>query len=123
MNINSPIDIHKHLNTRIFLDQEHLICFSIQAHRSLITQHLVHIGTETHLLVDLQKLFLTPILVKADSIIIAHNHPNGVVYPSQADIETTLRIKKTGKLLNIPLLDHIIFTKELFYSFSENNLI
>jgi DNA repair protein RadC len=58
----------------------------------------------------------------SDSIIIAHNHPSGDITPSDADIKLTQTLLKAGKLLLIPLLDHIIFTDrdKRFFSFQVN---
>ena len=55
----------------------------------------------------------------ASGIIIAHNHPSGNLQPSQADIQITNKIKEIVKLLDSTLLDHIILTKESYYSFQD----
>jgi DNA repair protein RadC len=56
------------------------------------------------------------------SILVAHNHPTGEVTPSEADSKTTKRLHEAGELLQIPLLDHIIFTAKngQFFSFKDN---
>ena len=59
----------------------------------------------------------------ASGIIIAHNHPSGNLQPSQADIQITNKIKEIVKLLDSTLLDHIILTKESYYSFSDEGKI
>ena len=50
--------------------------------------------------------------VGASGILLAHNHPAGTLKPSEADWNMTLRLHKIGKLLNIPLLDHIIICRD-----------
>jgi DNA repair protein RadC len=57
-----------------------------------------------------KKVFAAAILSGATSIILAHNHPAGANYPSEADWRITNQIKDCGKLLELPLLDHIIIT-------------
>ena len=64
-------------------------------------------------------IFREAILRNAASIIITHNHPSGSASPSQADMDTTRTVADAGRLIGIPLLDHII-TGNGFYSFKEN---
>jgi len=53
----------------------------------------------------------------ASSLILVHNHPSGNLKPSQADLQMTQKMKEAGKFLEIPVLDHVIFTDNGFYSF------
>ena len=57
------------------------------------------------------------------SMIIAHNHPSGNLKPSRADEEMTLKIKEASKFMDIRLLDHVIVTKEGYYSFADEGLL
>ncbi len=57
------------------------------------------------------------------NIIIAHNHPSGNLRPSQADESLTQKIKGAGLLLDIKLLDHLIYTDEGYYSFSDEGML
>ncbi len=68
---------------------------------------------------DLKLIFSVALKSLASAIIIAHNHPSGNLQPSEDDLRLTQKIKKAGNHLEIPLLDHIILTKESFYSFTE----
>lgn len=66
-------------------------------------------------------IFQRALLVNAYSIIVAHNHPNGEVKPSKGDIRITQRLAEAGKLMEIELIDHLIFGEEgKYYSFLEN---
>jgi DNA repair protein RadC len=56
---------------------------------------------------------------RACAVIVAHNHPSGQVLPSPEDVDITRRLKATADLVGINLLDHIIFSGERFYSFSQ----
>lgn len=53
------------------------------------------------------------------SIILCHNHPSGSEKPSQADINMTENLKDACKLMDIPLLDHIIVGQNRYYSFAD----
>jgi DNA repair protein RadC len=59
----------------------------------------------------------------ACSIIVAHNHPSGSLSPSPADKEITKRIRETGKLLEINLIDHIIVGQDGYFSFADEGLL
>lgn len=60
---------------------------------------------------------------RAKSVIFAHNHPSGNLKPSRSDIEITREMKETLKLAEIRLLDHIIVSRESYFSFLEEGLI
>jgi DNA repair protein RadC len=60
---------------------------------------------------------------RASAIIVAHNHPSGSLQPSPEDIRITGQLTEAGKILGVPLLDHIIFTNRGYYSLAEHNEI
>src|SRR5688572_30328697 len=57
------------------------------------------------------------------SLILVHNHPSGNIKPSAADITLTKKAKEAGLLLDMPVLDHIIFTENDYYSFADEGLL
>lgn len=59
----------------------------------------------------------------ASSIVLTHNHPSGNTKPSDADISITQKVKESGKLMDITLLDHIIITDGNYFSFADEGLI
>ena len=61
--------------------------------------------------------------LKATSLILAHNHPEGIAEPSDGDIAITEEIKKALELVEISLQDHIILANNDYYSFRRNNVI
>ena len=72
---------------------------------------------------DPKLVFAAAIKANASAMILAHNHPSGQVKPSLADINLTKKIAEGGKLLEIPVLDHIIVTGEGSYSFADEGLL
>jgi DNA repair protein RadC len=74
-------------------------------------------------IVDVRLLFSTALKCLASSIIITHNHPSGKVNPSINDNAITKKIKEAGELLDITLLDHLIVSKESYFSYSESSKI
>lgn len=75
-------------------------------------------GTTSGTLVDVKLIFGAALKSNASGIIITHNHPSGNLKPSDADIELTKKIKKCADFLDITLIDHIIVTKNGYFSFS-----
>ncbi len=59
----------------------------------------------------------------ASSIILVHNHPSGNLQPSQADVQLTRKMKEAGKLLDLPVLDHVIFANQGYYSFADEGML
>lgn len=59
----------------------------------------------------------------ASSMILVHNHPSGNTTPSQADKDLTRKLRDCGKLLDVPVLDHLIFTDRTYLSFADEGLL
>lgn len=59
----------------------------------------------------------------ACAILLAHSHPSGSLKPSQVDKEMTDRLAAAGKLLDIRVLDHLIITREAYYSFADEGFL
>lgn len=71
--------------------------------------------------VDGKILFREALLLRASSIIVAHNHPSGNLAPSKLDIALTRRLRDFGKLVDITVLDHLIITDNNYFSFADSN--
>ena len=63
------------------------------------------------------------LVVGATELIIAHNHPNGIVEPSKADKQNTLKLASVCDGVGIKLVDHIIVTSKEYFSFNKNRLL
>jgi len=103
--------------------QEHLVCLTLDGANRLIEMRTITIGTLNSSLVHPREVYADAITDRAASIIISHNHPSGILRPSDHDLEITKRLIETGKILGIPLHDHIIVTKDKFFSFTDNGLL
>jgi DNA repair protein RadC len=73
--------------------------------------------------VDVKLVFSVALKCNASSLIVAHNHPSNSLKPSQADKNLTEKLKLAGNYLDIKLLDHIIVTKNDYYSFADNGIL
>jgi len=105
------------------LKKEHFITLYINARHKLIHKELISVGTLTANLVHPREVFEPAIIRVAIEIIVAHNHPSGDPAPSSADLEITKRLVEAGKILGIKVLNHIIITKENYFSFQDKGLI
>jgi DNA repair protein RadC len=76
-------------------------------------------GGVTGTVVDPKAIFQAALLTNASSIILSHNHPSGVLTPSEADIRITRKLKEAGGVLEINVLDHLILSDETYYSFAD----
>ncbi|WP_338083850.1 JAB domain-containing protein [Bullifex porci] len=70
-----------------------------------------------------REVFSDPIARRATAIILAHNHPSGILEPSREDITTTSRLAESGEILGIKVIDHLIFSTKSYYSFREHGLM
>ncbi len=70
------------------------------------------------------RIILKPALEKQSSnIILCHNHPSGILHPSQADRQITTKIKDAAKLMDISVLDHIIIGQNKYFSFADEGIL
>lgn len=72
---------------------------------------------------DPKVIFKRALDAKGCSIILVHNHPSGNLKPSEADISLTRKLKESGLLLEIPVIDHLIFTDHRYFSFADEGLL
>lgn len=89
----------------------------------VIKKEQVSMGGVSGTVADPKIIFNKAIESLASAIILIHNHPSGNLKPSQADIALTRKLKEGGKLLDIPVLDHLIFTDESYYSFADEGMM
>jgi len=108
--IDSPDEAAKQFDDMKNRKQETVAIITLDGARRLINRHIISVGTLTSSLVHPREVFYPAIEDRAASIIIAHNHPSGMLTASEQDREITKRIKDTGELLGIPLDDHLIIT-------------
>ena len=74
-------------------------------------------------LLSVREIFIEALRYQAVHIMLLHNHPSGDATPSKQDIEITEQIMQASRLLNIPLLDHIIIGDNKFTSLKEKGYL
>lgn len=70
-----------------------------------------------------RKIVEEAIRLKATSLILAHNHPDGIAAPSDDDLKITTQIKNALSLIDVTLQDHIIIANNEYYSFNRNEML
>ena len=80
-------------------------------------------GGISETIVDIRLLLKSALQCGATAMIVAHNHPSGVLKPSTSDIQLTQKIKKAGENMDIKLLDHLIISEKGYFSFADEKLL
>jgi DNA repair protein RadC len=117
--IRSPADSFRLIRHHADRRQERFLCISLNGAHEVLAVRIVTIGLVNRAIVHPREVFADPILDRASAIIVAHNHPSGEITPSSEDNEVTKRLKAASEILGLHLLDHIIFTDTLWYSYKQ----
>jgi DNA repair protein RadC len=115
-----PEDLFRNYQS-LFKDhvRERFVVFWLNCLNKIIGFEVVTEGLLNSSLVHPREVFRGAIVATSAAILIAHNHPSGNSEPSAEDIAITRQIVESGKIIGIPLHDHIIFAGESFTSFAE----
>lgn len=111
------------------LRQETLVLLLLDVRSRLIAKRIIGTGSLSRVLTHPRDIFREAMRFNAFRIILAHNHPSGDVCPSAADMEMTNAIYHAGKIMCIPLEDHVIIGHSQrkgsspYYSFRDNGML
>lgn len=105
------------------LDHEEFWVIFLKQNNSFIKMERMSSGGMTGTVADIRMIMKRALEERATSIILAHNHPSGSVEPSRADKNLTSRIKQSGKLMDIQLMDHLIISHKGYFSFADKQMI
>jgi DNA repair protein RadC len=98
--------------------QEHFLVMTLDSAHNVIRVRSVTRGLLNRTMVHPREVFRPAISDNAARVIVAHNHPSGKLEPSHEDREITRRLVEAGRIIDIPVLDHIIVSKLGFHSFA-----
>ena len=121
--IQTPEDILPYVQNYAMCAKEHFVMITLNGGHEIIKIHLISVGTVSKTIIHPREVFREAIKENASSIVICHNHPSGNCVPSDEDIETTKFLIKASNLIGIPILDHIIFDCDSYYSFLEHDFL
>jgi DNA repair protein RadC len=117
--VESPNDIHELLKViygQLPDDQEHLVMLVMNVSNAVSGYKVLSSGSQTMGPADAKIVFRNALMLGAAKIVLAHNHPSGTLKPSQHDIEFTNKMIEVGRLMDLPLVDHVIYTTGGYFS-------
>lgn len=122
--ITSSKDVYELMKPEL-LDQpiEQFWIISLKRNNVVIQKRIISSGGISGTVADPKVIFNKALEDLASGIILVHNHPSGNLKPSQADIKLTEKLKNAGQLLDIPVLDHLIFTDDGYFSFADESML
>jgi len=105
------------------LDREEFRVLVLNNKNRLLKNAMISAGTISEAIVHPREVFRDAIRESGAAVIVAHNHPTGELTPSREDIRTTQRLAEAGRIVGIPVLDHVIITNVSYFSFKEGGYI
>lgn len=122
--LSSSIDAYDLIKGDL-MDLTHEEFWVIMLNRSnrILKKNKISLGGVHGTVADPKIIFKAALEELASGIIVAHNHPSGNLTPSQQDIDLTKKLKESGKLLEIQLLDHLIVAGKNYYSFADEGIL
>lgn len=122
--IKNPKEVFLYLrHTLGLLDKEHFYLLLLNSKNKIISLEEIAQGTVNYLNLYPREIVEVILKKRAVGVIFIHNHPGGDSSPSREDLEITKKFKKLFKEIDVTLLDHIIISKDNYFSFKENNVI
>jgi DNA repair protein RadC len=107
--VRSPEDAAKLLIPEMAgLEQEQMRVLLMNSKNQVVGMSLVYQGSVDTTVIRMSELFRDAVRLNCPSIIVAHSHPSGDPSPSPSDVSTTTEIVKSGKLLHITVIDHLV---------------
>ena len=121
IHLSCPQDVADFLMPRLrYAAKEQFVVILLNNKNKVIGTEVVSEGSLSSSIVHPREVFAPAILHHAAAIMVAHNHPSGDPKPSIEDEEGTRQLLRSGKVLGIPMIDHVIIGDGNYYSFLEN---
>ena len=118
--IRTPKQVYNYCKNMRDLSKEQLRGIYLNSRHRIVHDEVLSIGSLTTNVGHPREVFKPAIEHGAVAVILAHNHPSGSSVPSDNDLTTTEQLIESGRTLGIPLLDHIIITKNSYQSIPVN---
>lgn len=122
--IEHPMHVVQWLHQQIgYQSQECFVVLFLNQKNHIMQWKTMFVGTLTMAAVHPREIYREAMQIGCARIMCAHNHPSGDCTPSQADIDLTKSIEACGKMISIPLLDHLIISRNNYCSLKEMFII
>ena len=124
IHLSCPQDVADFLMPRLrYAAKEQFVVILLNNKNKVIGTEVVSEGSLSSSVVHPREVYAPAILHHAAAIMVAHNHPSGDPKPSTEDAEVTRMLARSGKVLGIPMIDHVIIGDGNYYSFLENEAL
>ena len=114
--IHSPDEVYQEIRHYANEEQEQFIVACLDGAHRLMKTFVATRGIVNRTIIHPREVFSIPIQLRCTAVILAHNHPSGVLDPSADDISTTTRLVESGDLLGIKVLDSLIIGRTGYLS-------
>ena len=122
--ITGPEDVARYAMPHYRFEQkEHFAVLLLNTKNHVISMPEISVGSLSASVVHPREVFRAAIDHAAAAMILLHNHPSGDPTPSREDIAVTERLVKAGKIMDIPVLDHVVLGRDRFISLKEKGLL
>ncbi len=111
ISVTKPEDLESKLSYLKYENQEHMVLVTLNSSNVVINVHELTRGLVNQTLVHPREAFVHAIEDRAVSVIVAHNHPSGSSEPSTEDLQLTRNLCSVGKIVQIPVIDHLIISR------------
>ena len=124
IHLSCPQDVADFLMPRLrYAAKEQFVVILLNSKNKVIGTEVVSEGSLSSSVVHPREVYAPAMLHHAAAIMVAHNHPSGDPKPSLEDEEVTRMLSRSGKVLGIPMIDHVIIGDGNYYSFLENEAL
>ncbi len=121
--ISGPSDVFALVSHWADRTRERFITVTLNGAHDVIQARIVTVGLVNRTVVHPREIFADAVSDRACAIALAHNHPSGRLEPSPEDRDITSRLRDSGELIGIPVIDHVVFSQDGYYSFVEHGLL
>ncbi|MBR6379625.1 MAG: DNA repair protein RadC [Fibrobacter sp.] len=111
ISVTKPEDLESRLSYLKYENQEHMVLITLNSSNVVINVHELTTGLVNQTLVHPRETFIHAIGDRAVSVILVHNHPSGSSEPSMEDLHLTKTLCAAGKIVQIPVIDHLIISR------------
>ncbi len=124
LQISNSEDVYKVIKPHLEdLQHEEFWILILNRRNQIIKKQLISSGGVSGTVADPKMIFHAALQELASSIVLIHNHPSGNLNPSESDISLTKKLKSAGQVLETPVIDHLIYTDNGFYSFADQGML
>ena len=103
--------------------KEYFLVLLLNMKNQVLSLQTISVGSLSASIVHPREVFQAALRQSAAAVILIHNHPSGDPSPSQEDIAITDRLVQAGKLMDIPVLDHVVIGDNKYISLKEKGMV